>query len=228
MKKYFELLILLFILFSCSTKREFNAIKDNNSILELEAFINEHPKSKFTHGAQKKIDSLVEDTDWAIAELRDTLPTYQKYLELHEKGLHAESAKSRISQLQEYYAFLKCNANPLISCYEQFLIDYPNSIAVEFAKKNIRYLTEDSLLKEARKNNTIEGYIALVDRFPDPLAFEKDSVISFVNKLQIAKNLYHEIVLKDDLGFYQKFVDDFWYSNYADSVQKILDLKEKE
>lgn len=208
--------------------KEFNEVLEKDTIVELEAFINEHPKSKFAPVAEKAIDSLVEDADWAIAELRDTIPSYQKYLESHDKSLHSEQANKRISYLKEYYTLIDCDENPNINCYEQFLIEYPISRHKKHAQFSIDFLTEDTILIKYVELNTIEGFEALMDRFPEPLVFKTDSILSYVNKLQMAKDMYAEVLKEDKPHTYQTFIELYSYSNYADSAQTILDVKEQQ
>lgn len=228
MKNYLLIILISLGIASCVTQKEFNEVLEKDAIVYLEAFINEHPKSKFVPQAKKAIDSLIEDADWSIAELQDTIPSYQKYLESHDKGLYSETAKNRISYLKEYYAIANCDDNPTIDCFEQFLKDYPSSRYQKHAKYSIDYLTEENFLNDCKELNTIEGFEALMKKFPEPLVFTTDSVLSYINKLQMAKDIYTEVVNEDDTYIYQSFIELYSFSNYADSAQSILNNKEQE
>lgn len=228
MKIYFFIILISLGIVSCVTQKEFNEVLEKDTIVELKAFINQHPKSKFVPQAQKAIDSLVEDNDWAIAELGDTIPSYQKYLENHKKDLHSERAKNRISYLKEKYALTDCNENPKVDCYENFLIEYPNSRNKNHAQYQIDFLNEQKEFEYYKEINTIEGFETLMAEYPEALSYYPDKLLAYINELQIAKDIYTEVLKENQPETFQTFIELYSYSNYADSAQTILDVKEQQ
>ncbi|MDA9986698.1 hypothetical protein N9E11_01570 [Crocinitomicaceae bacterium] len=133
--------------------------------------------------AQKAIDSLVEDSHWALAELFDTIPSYQGYLDLHNNGLHSERAKNRISYLKENYALTDCDENSKIHCYENFLIEYPNSRNKNHAQYRIDFLNEQKEFEYSKEINTIEGFETLMTEYPEALSYYPDKLLAYINEL---------------------------------------------
>mgnify|MGYP001423597081 CR=1 FL=1 len=175
---------------SCVTQKKFNEVLEKNSINDLQDFVNNHPKSKYIAQAKNAIDSLTEEFNWSIAEQKDTIPSYRKYIKVHNNGLHFKEAKERISKLSKVY--------------EKERFNYYNQI------------------------NTIEGFRSLLAIYPSPITFDKNEIYKKIAKLRVAKEMYNKAVKEDDPLTYRAYIDYYSYSNYSDSAETLLYLKEKE
>lgn len=135
---------LLFGLYSCnSPQKEFEKIKDQNAIGQLEQFIKKYPKSEFANNAKFIRDSLVYNR----IKGKGIIDSLKWFNSKYPESLFIEDSEKLIDSLN--FEFL-CEKDS-IHLIEVFLNENPQSRFAEKAKEKITDLLLMEVLKDASK-----------------------------------------------------------------------------
>ncbi len=218
-------------IFDFRKKKDFEIIKDSKNIADFDAYIVNHPKSKYIPEVTKKRDCLQREIDWNNIKYYDDIKHYQSYIDKYEnskiicennigEGIwYIEFAKKRIYEIKLEEAWKeteKCSDLICFSCYEEFNNGYPNSKYSLIAKDSIEIRKERKVWQQSKYENTVNSYNNYVD------------IYNYGMYSSIAKRKINEIQNWDESkktnthSAYIKYISDFPVSDYVDSAKNIL------
>lgn len=96
-----------------------------NTLQGYEAFMHEHPHSKYTDDAKGRILALRDEQAWSAALATNTIAGYNAYLKAWSGGVHASDVAYQITALQRAAAWKELQNDPSAASLQAFLVVYP-------------------------------------------------------------------------------------------------------
>lgn len=186
-----KMIVILYVtsLLGCATtKGDWKNATQLNTIQAYREFIVEHPQTKFTSLARKKIEKL----EWESTKRGDNLENYQQFISKYPYSDFTNSAKKRL----EIIEMEKAKTINSYEAYKTFLKKYPSS---EFKTEVTELLgmLEKSYWQKAIELNTVEEYKAFLKMYPESkfASTAEDRIKSFMKSANCReqKSLYHNI-----------------------------------
>ncbi|HNW59829.1 MAG TPA: protein kinase [bacterium] len=166
-----------------------NLAKNTNTYASYEAFLADHPDSKFAAEAQQ----LQEASFWKMQDT-NTIGSYETYLKKYETGAHAEEAKQKIESLLRQRIDQHHAIQDMLD-YRHRFGSYPLAYVVNRAYDEARW-------DETRLKDSLEAYASYLQEFPNGEHFEE------------AHNLYDDAAWQqasqvDTPDAYQQYLNQF-------------------
>ncbi len=111
---------------ACNTaKYDWDKATAANTLQGYEAFVHEHPRSKYTDDAKGRILALRDEQAWRAALATNTIAGYNAYLKAWSGGVHASDVAYQITAVQRAAAWKTLQNNPSAASLQAFLVLYP-------------------------------------------------------------------------------------------------------
>ena len=163
-----------------------------------------------------------QEGKWDKAQKKNTIESYQKFLQKYPDSEYSENAQSKIIELE--YKVVK-NDNTIES-YSNFIKKYPKANQTSEATKKLMQLE----YIYARENHSISIYKDFLKKYPNA-SFE-DEIRNYIITLEAISNFNAQPNHPDYKNNWRKFRQSFYYNNNVltnNSAQKAMtDILSKE
>lgn len=145
------------------------------TIAGYEAFIDNHPASKYVAAAREAISEIMrldEEGAWASVQRRDRIPAYETYKENYPSGKYVQAANEAIARLKieaEETAWTEAQQVNTAAAYEAYLETYPRGKYVLAANQAIAAVAvreQETAWAEAQRLDTVAAYEAYKKAYP--------------------------------------------------------------
>jgi outer membrane protein assembly factor BamD (BamD/ComL family) len=109
--------------------------------------------------------------DYQYAVFRNSIDSYESYLELYPKSKYKPDVNSKLKVLYEERDWNNATSAHTIDAYKVYIALYPNGKHKFDAEERIvkikRQIEIDESWNNSKETNTVEAYQAFIDRYPD-------------------------------------------------------------
>ena len=187
--------------------REEQAFKDackSGSIDALNGFISRYPNSEYVKSARQRLDDY---SIWEIAKKRNTIDSYNLYLQKSSILAYKEDAQTAIKTIKAQNAWSSCVNTDNEDLLDNFISSYPDSPNLEEAKYRLNLLKGERLYRE--------GYYDVAYSYLGDANLHRTLTGEAANHYADLKDkkTYHEILSSSDINKVRRYLNSLSFNS---------------
>ena len=187
--------------------REEQAFKDackSGSTDALNSFIRSYPNSEYVKNAKQRLDDY---SIWEIAKIRNTIDSYNLYLQKSSVLAYKEDAQTAIKTINAQNAWSLCVNTDNEDLLDKFISSYPDSPNVEEAKYRLNLLKGERMFGD--------GYYDMAYSYLDDANLHRTLTGDAANHYAELKNkkAYYEILSSSDINKVKRYLNSLSFNS---------------
>jgi outer membrane protein assembly factor BamD (BamD/ComL family) len=161
------LFIVLLQIIGCNATKQFENTKAENTIESYESFIKENPKSKHIEVAEKELNNLKTDRDWALIKKSRNLNDFREFNIKYPNSKYISESERLIFEITKNEEWERAKKNNKLEDYEFIVKKYPDEYEAVLAKIEIEKINDENTWNIVVNSNDILKYEEYLINFPN-------------------------------------------------------------